>query len=134
MISLLPLLSPGAPHLPSESELPPKHTLVKAILTPNLWKPLFDNLYVALKPTFIHLLPALALSALFYSSTLFTEGISVKKYPKAYRAYQKRAGMFAPISGTLYKVLVSKLFDSEQARGETERLVWGQVSSADKTE
>lgn len=108
-------------------------TMVIAALSPDLWKPLFDNLYTALKPTIIHLLPAISLSALFFSSTLFTEAISTKKYPKAYPAYQKRVAMFAP-SGTLWKILKNKLFDSEQARKETERLVWGQVEATDKTE
>lgn len=42
------------------------------------------------------LIPPLALCALFFSSTLFTESISESKYPEAYRAYKKRVAMFVP--------------------------------------
>jgi len=42
------------------------------------------------------LIPALALCALFMGSTLFTEYISLSKYPKAYKAYQRRVSMFMP--------------------------------------
>ncbi|CAE6471531.1 unnamed protein product, partial [Rhizoctonia solani] len=49
------------------------------------------------------LVPPLALSVLFISSTLFTESISRGKYPE-YEAYQARVGMFSP-TDTLWKGL-----------------------------
>ena len=70
-----------------------------------------------------HLLPALSLSALFISSTLFTEGISSSKYP-AYKAYQKRVAMFGP-SMTFITALKIKLVDGVKEEKEVERLVWG---------
>jgi hypothetical protein len=42
------------------------------------------------------LTPALVLCTLFFSSTLFTESISLSKYPKGYSAYQQRVAMFVP--------------------------------------
>lgn len=42
------------------------------------------------------LAPSLVLCILFYSSTRFTESISLSKYPKAYSAYQARVAMFVP--------------------------------------
>ncbi|KAF5342103.1 hypothetical protein D9611_001596 [Ephemerocybe angulata] len=133
IITLFPLLAPEPPHLPSEHDFPPLRTVLISLASPDLRKPLFDVLYTALYPTMIHLLPAIALSALFFSSTLFTESISAKKYPKAYTAYQKRVGMFTP-SGTLCKKIKLYLFASRQARDEIDRLVWGPVERADKTE
>jgi steroid 5-alpha reductase family enzyme len=47
--------------------------------------------------TIAPILPALSLIALFISSTIFTESISLSKYPDGYRAYQKRVGMFLPL-------------------------------------
>lgn len=133
MIAFFPLLSPGAPHFPTESELPPMHTIATALTRPDLWRPLFDALYAAFRPIAGDLLPPLALSALFFSSTLFTESISASKYPKAYAAYQRRVGMFAPVD-TLCKLATSYVFDSNQTRKETRRLVWGPVHAADKEE
>lgn len=76
----------------------------------------------ALVEGFWPLLPALSLSLLFLSSTMFTETISGKKYPE-YRAYQDRVGMFWPL-GTYYKGLV---LASKGTKGEIERRVWGPV-------
>ncbi|KAI0703817.1 DUF1295-domain-containing protein [Cytidiella melzeri] len=51
-----------------------------------------DTAWTALLP----LTPALVLCTLFFSSTLFTEGISLSKYPEGYKAYQQRVAMFVP--------------------------------------
>jgi len=68
------------------------------------------------------LLPAISLSLLFISSTMFTESISASKYPE-YAAYQARVGMFWPI-GTFFKGMYLGL----NGQGESiERSVWGPV-------
>lgn len=68
------------------------------------------------------LLPAFSLSVLFFSSTLFTESITLSKYPRAYKAYQQRVGMFGP---SIRKYLWARTFGN----AETERLVWGSVKA-----
>ena len=73
--NLIPLLAPASPSLPKATALPTS----AAELTP-LWP----------------LAPALVLCALFFSSTRFTEGISLGKYPAAYGAYRRRVAMFSP--------------------------------------
>lgn len=115
----MPLLSPSPPNLPLQYELYPLRTLFAAPTNPDLYRPLLDHLLTTLG----HLLPALALSTLFISSTLFTEAISSSKYP-AYKAYQKRVAMFGP-SMTLFKALKIKLLDGKKEEQEVERLVWG---------
>lgn len=92
-------------------------------MEPNLRRVFFDHFSTIFLPYLCHILPALALSALFISSTLFTESISNSKYP-AYKAYQKRVAMFEP-SMTLIKVLKIKLVDGDKEEKEVERLVWG---------
>ncbi|KAF7317025.1 hypothetical protein HMN09_00437000 [Mycena chlorophos] len=69
-------------------------------------------------------LPSIALSALFFSSTLYTEAITASKYP-AYKAYQSRVGMFNPLD-TVVKGLRLALFGK---RAEVERIVWGKGKS-----
>jgi len=67
------------------------------------------------------LIPPLALCTLFFSSTIFTESISIAKYPQAYRAYQNRVGMFVPLLTPVYGWWL-------QVRGKkehTDRLVYG---------
>lgn len=70
-MTLVPLLAPGSPNLPT-------HLPTSSDLTP-------------LYP----ILPSLVLCILFYSSTLFSESISLGKYPE-YKAYQERVAMFVP--------------------------------------
>ncbi|KAH8831291.1 hypothetical protein DL96DRAFT_1587175 [Flagelloscypha sp. PMI_526] len=67
----------------------------------------------------VPLLPAFALSMLFFSSTAYTEAITLKKYPKAYKAYQDRVGMFvwSHSRGTMIKL--------EGREEEVNELVWG---------
>lgn len=105
----MPILSPSPPNW--LYELPPLRTITSS------------NLNTTLLTCLGHLLPALALSVLFISSTQFTESISGPKYP-AFKAYQKRVGMFTA-SMTFIKALKIKLIDGENEEKEVERLVWG---------
>ena len=65
--------------------------------------------------------PPLALCALFFSSTLFTESISAAKYPEAYRAYQKRVAMFVPFATPVYGYILHLWGKKEHA----DKLVYG---------
>jgi hypothetical protein len=103
-------------------ELPPLRTITSTTY-PDFQRLILGNLNTTLLPYLGHLLPALSLSALFISSTLFTESISSSKYP-AYKAYQKRVAMFSP-SMTFIKALKIKLIDGEKEEKEVKRLVWG---------
>ncbi|KAJ7454846.1 hypothetical protein FB451DRAFT_1279580 [Mycena latifolia] len=97
---------PTVPHL-SASEL-------LAILR----APVFDP-YALLAPL-VPLTPALALSALFVSSTIFTESITASKY-EGYASYKARVGMFSPLD-TVFKGLLLALTGKKV---EVERVVWG---------
>ncbi|KAJ7116322.1 DUF1295-domain-containing protein [Mycena epipterygia] len=66
------------------------------------------------------LVPALALSALFFSSTIYTEGITASKYA-GYASYQARVGMFSPVD-TLLKGVKLALTGK---KAEVEKVVWG---------
>ena len=118
----MPLLSPSPPNFPWLYELPSLRTIISTTY-PDLQRLFLGNLNTTLLPCLGYLLPALALSALFISSTHFTESISCPKYP-AYKAYQKRVGMFTP-SMTFFKALKIKLIDGEKEEKEFERLLWG---------
>ncbi|KAG6862015.1 hypothetical protein C0995_008202 [Termitomyces sp. Mi166 len=90
---------------------------------------IFQNFPYALYPLLAHLseplanlAPALALSLLFFSSTLFTESISAGKYPKEYKAYQERVGMFSPL-GTWEKGL---MLAWRGRKKEVDGIVWGE--------
>jgi len=115
IITLMPLLSPSPPNLPIQYKLQSLHTIFIDAMNPDVHQLVFANL--------LNLLPALALSLLFISSTFFTEDISSSKYP-AYKAYQKRVAMFGPTM-TLIKALKIKLFGGEKEEKEVKRLVWG---------
>lgn len=67
------------------------------------------------------LFPAMALSCLFIGSTLFTESISLKKYPVTYEAYQKRVSMFLPWDTAIKGFLLAL----SKEKAEIDRLVWG---------
>lgn len=91
-------------------------------------RPLFlDETYESLaniKTTLLGLhplFPAMALSCLFIGSTLFTESISLKKYPVTYKAYQRRVSMFLPWD----TVIKGFLLALSKENVEVERLVWG---------
>ncbi|KAG6868319.1 hypothetical protein C0993_005044 [Termitomyces sp. T159_Od127] len=120
IITLFPLLSPLKPDLISTSF--PLH-LIPAFSDilhnfPYAFYPLLSHLFQPLAD----LAPALALSLLFYSSTLFTESISAGKYPKEYKAYQERVGMFSPLR-TWEKGLVLAWRGRKK---ETDDVVWGE--------
>ncbi|TRM65058.1 hypothetical protein BD626DRAFT_400372 [Schizophyllum amplum] len=106
LITLFPVLPPhtGAPPLSLKAIINAPSTWV---MLSRLW-PLF---------------PGVALSLLFYSSTPFTESISVSKYPEAYAAYQARVAMFKPWD-TWFKGLMLEQ-KGPLKRKEVERLVWG---------
>ncbi|KAI0784477.1 DUF1295-domain-containing protein [Abortiporus biennis] len=70
IITLFPLLAPEFPKLPA--------------------KPLSEI------TAFWPLTPAIVICMLFFSSTAFTESISLSKYPTSYKAYQQRVSMFVP--------------------------------------
>ncbi|KAI6025004.1 hypothetical protein PISMIDRAFT_673193 [Pisolithus microcarpus 441] len=70
----------------------------------------------------VRLAPCLLLCLLFFSSTKFTESISLSKYPVAYAAYQQRVGMFDPFQTPIRGVWL-KLQGTKTAVDE---LVYGQ--------
>jgi len=95
IITLMPLVAPEAPKF----DLPPTS------MTP-IWP----------------LAPALVLCILFFSSTIFTESISLSKYPEAYSAYRSRVAMFVPfltpVWGLWLKVLGKKDAVDEMVYGQ----------------
>ncbi|PPQ99149.1 hypothetical protein CVT24_009339 [Panaeolus cyanescens] len=128
VMTLMPLMAPAPPNLPLQSELPPLQTILVALVNPELYKPLVESLKASLLPSVFYLVPGIALSALFFSSTMYTESITKNKYTKAYDAYQKRVAMFAP-TGTIVKWLKLKLFGSTKDQQWVEQLVWGNPSN-----
>ncbi|KAI0833702.1 DUF1295-domain-containing protein [Trametes gibbosa] len=96
IINLFPLLAPESPTLAPLS--------LKSI-TP-IWP----------------LLPSLVLCTLFFSSTGFTEGISLSKYPEGYRAYQSRVSMFIPFLTPVWGFLLQL----QGKKAKVDRLVYGQ--------
>lgn len=129
----MPLLCPDAPNLPHLREIPPLRTVIVSLFTPSLWQPLYASLHASFWPSIEHILPAISLSILFYSSTIFTEAISLSKYPVAYKAYQRRVGMFTP-GLTLAKGLWVQFVNGELAKERVERLVWGDSVAKGKTQ
>ncbi|KAG6832835.1 hypothetical protein H0H92_009455 [Tricholoma furcatifolium] len=121
IVTFIPLLSPSPPHLHFNTSfsihLIPSLTAIRQDF-PNALYPLLTHFSTPMAD----IAPALALSLLFYSSTLFTESISASKYPKEYKAYQKRVGMFSPLH-TLEKGIMLSL---RGRKAETEQLVWGE--------
>ncbi|KAG8885413.1 hypothetical protein FRB97_001136 [Tulasnella sp. 331] len=67
-----------------------------------------------------HMGPAMALSLLFISSTLFTEYVTAQKYP-SYKTYRRRVGMFSPIS-TLWSLLYLNLTGEKT---KVDAAIWG---------
>ena len=74
-----------------------------------------------------NLIPALALCALFFSSTLFTESISESKYPTAYSAYKRRVAMFVRFLTPVYGAVLKLMGEKE----EVDRIVYGDIMSKD---
>ncbi|MCO5583364.1 hypothetical protein L7F22_037274 [Adiantum nelumboides] len=75
----------------------------------------FLKSYATLSPVLMNLL--------FISSTAFTEQITGGKYP-AYKAYQKRVGMFLPLD-TFIRGLYYRFIASADTRKRVEDDVWG---------
>ncbi|KAJ7650609.1 DUF1295-domain-containing protein [Roridomyces roridus] len=71
--------------------------------------------------------PALSLSLLFFSSTLFSESITASKYP-GYASYQARVGMFSPLD-TLLKGF---LLGMRGKKGSVDKELWGDVVAMGK--
>jgi hypothetical protein len=67
------------------------------------------------------LAPCLALCALFYSSTLFSEDITARKYP-AYAAYRRRVAMFVPLLTPVHGAVLALRGEKAQV----DAAVWGQ--------
>ncbi|GLB40528.1 putative integral membrane protein [Lyophyllum shimeji] len=127
IITFFPLLAPAPPHFPFT---PTPHHLIPPLTAirenPYVLIPLLRLLLAPL----VDFLPALSLSLLFFSSTLFTESISKGKYPREYAAYQQRVGMFSPLR-TWEKGL---LLSWQGRRKAVEELVWGRGEKAGKQE
>ncbi|EIW57764.1 DUF1295-domain-containing protein [Trametes versicolor FP-101664 SS1] len=96
IINLFPLLAPESPRLAPSS---------LQSVTP-IWP----------------LIPSIVLCSLFFSSTRFTESISISKYPEGYRAYQSRVAMFAPFLTPVWGLLLQLQGKKEKV----DRLVYGQ--------
>ncbi|KAF5381968.1 hypothetical protein D9615_004274 [Tricholomella constricta] len=127
IITTIPLLSPSPPHLIYTSF--PTHLIpsLSAILqNPYTLVPVLERVFSPLA----HVTPALALSALFFSSTLFTESISRGKYPSEYKAYQERVGMFSPLRTWEKGLLVAWRGRKKAVEG----VVWGNQEKAGKQE
>jgi len=94
----MPLLSPSPPWSfpasPDLSAFPPLSELVEHF--PKSLYPVFEQIKPKLEPV-EYALPAIALTVLFYSSTLYTEAITQSKYD-AYKAYKERVGVFGFVS------------------------------------
>jgi hypothetical protein len=71
--------------------------------------------------TLYRLLPAVVLCTLFLSSTLFSESISLSKYP-GYGAYQQRVAMFIPLATPVLGILLTV----KGKRAEVDAIVYGQ--------
>ncbi|KAK1234907.1 hypothetical protein PQX77_001869 [Marasmius sp. AFHP31] len=127
MITLVPVLAPFPPSIPHYS-----FSDISAVLSdPTLLSllkshpKLLFNKFLTEASTFYPILSGVCYSILFFSSTPYTESITVKKYPEAYRAYQKRVGMFSPI-GTFEKGVWLRLTGGEKKKREVERVVYGE--------
>lgn len=125
----MPLLSPSPPHLVLASVpfsfLPPLSNVLHDF--PHSLSPFFHALWMPIEDV----APALALSALFFSSTLYTESITMSKYPRGYKAYRERVAMFGVVLRTWEKGLVLAW---KGRKAEVESLVWGSGEKVEKKE
>jgi len=135
MITLVPMLAPVPPFVPHYSF---------ADISAVVWNPVtFDLLksnprfffsrLMDFAVPFYPILSGVCYSILFFSSTPYTESITIKKYPKAYAAYQKRVGIFSPI-GTFEKKLWLSLVSGEKELKEVDQLVYGTGKGKAKAE
>lgn len=124
----MPLLSPSPPNLIS-SPFPFALLPSFSALLNNFPQALYP-LGHALATPLADIAPALALTALFFSSTLYTEAITVKKYPVAYKAYRERVGMF----GIIRTFEMGLWLAWTGRKEEVDALVWGDSEKAQKKE
>jgi hypothetical protein len=117
-MTLFPLLAPSPPDLPSFPS-------IEVLANPEIRN---ATLLAYFKQTVLLLLPAVALSILFVSSTNFTEAITKKKYPVPYAAYQKRVGMFLP-----FKAIFTELAGGKD-KEKTDKQIWGEFYGTSKSE
>ncbi|EIN09854.1 DUF1295-domain-containing protein [Punctularia strigosozonata HHB-11173 SS5] len=117
IMNLVPLLSPQSPSLPKVVDA--HHPVASLSVLLHEPTPLWT------------LVPALSLCALFFSSTLFTESISMSKYPEAYGAYRRRVAMFVPFLTPVWGLLLS-VFGGREERERVDRLVYGSGAGAAK--
>ncbi|KZP27428.1 DUF1295-domain-containing protein [Athelia psychrophila] len=94
LITLFPILAPGPPSLP---------TPLTSVTT--------------LYP----LAPCLVLCTLFFSSTLFSESISLSKYPEEYAMYQSRVAMFVPVFTPIWGLWAAV----RGRKGAFDQALWG---------
>ncbi|KZP02054.1 hypothetical protein FIBSPDRAFT_771288, partial [Athelia psychrophila] len=95
LITLFPILGPGSPSLPA---------LPLTSVTP-------------LYP----LAPCLVLCTMFFSSTLFSESISLSKYPEEYSVYQSRVAMFIPMFTPIWSLWATV----RGRKGALDETLWG---------
>ena len=124
IITFFPLVASGSPNLPTHADFPPLRIIIHALQFRDLHQPLLNGLRTTLLDAGLNLLPGAALSLLFFSSTLYTEAITSSKYPIAYKAYQKRVGMFEPAM-TAIKAIALKFCGKKKTQQDVDRLVWG---------
>jgi len=120
IITAFPLYAPDPPYLVLHNlDLWALLEPTRAAAIPILIKNLTASLW--------HILPAASLCLLFWASTCFTESITASKYP-AYKAYQKRVGMFHPAHTVLWKRAWILLFGGGQRElAVLDKLVWKKV-------
>lgn len=139
IITFIPLLSPAAPNLPHYTFSQIQHgaalaweayrsrqgadaVIVGASTAAGYLSGMAAD-WVHSLTSFVALLPPVCLSLLFFSSTKYTEAISLSKYPVTYKAYQERVGMFGPVR-TFEKGLFLRWKGQEKLK-QVNELVWG---------
>ncbi|KAF8428859.1 hypothetical protein L210DRAFT_3488703 [Boletus edulis BED1] len=92
--------------------------LIPLVCADGPWRQEWPTSFSSLAP----LAPGLVLCTLFFSSTMFTESISLSKYPVAYKAYQQRVGMFIPLFTSVWGAILS----AQGKREAVDEIVYGQ--------
>ena len=108
MVAFPLLTGPEHLHLPPMETILSKSTYISTAA--------FGAAYASLEP----LWPGIVLTNLFLGSTAFTEWITKRKYAKAYGAYQRRVGMFSPIS----TILSGWYLQATGEKAAVENLIW----------
>ncbi|KAG6373315.1 hypothetical protein JVT61DRAFT_6456 [Boletus reticuloceps] len=92
--------------------------LIPLVCADGPWSQEWPTSFSSLAP----LAPGLVLCTLFFSSTMFTESISLSKYPVAYKAYQQRVDMFIPLCTLVWGAILS----AQGKRQAVDEIVYGQ--------